>query len=87
MDFHEPRDLGRTGLKVGRLGVAGGYGAPAAAFEEAFERGCNYFLLGVAEAGPEWPRPLKTSQPGQVGGVGHRHPELRPLPRPDEKFW
>ena len=27
MDFHEPRILGRTGLKVGRLGVAGG-GAP-----------------------------------------------------------
>jgi aryl-alcohol dehydrogenase-like predicted oxidoreductase len=46
MDFHEPRILGRTGLKVGRLGVAGGYGAPAAAFEEAFERGCNYFYWG-----------------------------------------
>jgi aryl-alcohol dehydrogenase-like predicted oxidoreductase len=37
------RVLGRTGLKVGQLGVAGGYGAPAAAFEMAFERGCNYF--------------------------------------------
>jgi aryl-alcohol dehydrogenase-like predicted oxidoreductase len=46
MDFQEPRILGRTGLKVGRLGVAGGYGAPAAAFEEAFERGCNYFYWG-----------------------------------------
>ena len=46
MDFHEPRILGRTGLRVGRLGVAGGYGAPAAAFEEAFERGCNYFYWG-----------------------------------------
>jgi aryl-alcohol dehydrogenase-like predicted oxidoreductase len=37
------RRLGRTGLMVGQLGVAGGYGAPAAAFEMAFERGCNYF--------------------------------------------
>lgn len=46
MDFHEPRTLGRTGLKVGRLGVASAYGAPAAAFEEAFERGCNYFYWG-----------------------------------------
>jgi aryl-alcohol dehydrogenase-like predicted oxidoreductase len=38
--------LGRTGLKVGRLGVSGGYGAPAKAFEMAFERGCNYFYHG-----------------------------------------
>lgn len=46
MDFKEPRQLGRTGVRVGRLGVAGGYGAPAAALEEAFERGCNYFYWG-----------------------------------------
>jgi aryl-alcohol dehydrogenase-like predicted oxidoreductase len=46
MDFHEPRILGRTGLKVGRLGVAAAYGVPAAALEEAFERGCNYFYWG-----------------------------------------
>jgi len=38
--------LGRTGLMAGRLGVSGGYGAPAAAFELAFERGCNYFYHG-----------------------------------------
>ncbi len=38
--------LGRTGLTVGRLGVADSYGAPATAFEEAFERGCNYFYWG-----------------------------------------
>lgn len=38
--------LGRTGLRVGRLGVACSYGAPAAAFEEAFERGVNYFYWG-----------------------------------------
>ncbi len=46
MDFHESKVLGRTGLKVGRLGVASSYGAPAHAFEEAFERGCNYFYWG-----------------------------------------
>lgn len=38
--------LGNTGLKVGRLGVAASYGAPSRAFEEAFEKGCNYFYLG-----------------------------------------
>ncbi|MBW1781985.1 MAG: hypothetical protein JRL30_14735 [Deltaproteobacteria bacterium] len=45
-DLTEKRTLGRTGLRVGRLGVAAGYGAPAVAFEEAFERGCNYFYWG-----------------------------------------
>jgi len=38
--------LGRTGLKVGRLGLAGSYGAPARTYEKAFERGCNYFYSG-----------------------------------------
>jgi len=47
MNFHEPRILGRTGLKVGRLGMGAAYGAPAAAYEEAFERGCNYFYWGA----------------------------------------
>ncbi len=40
------RILGRTGLEVGPLGMAASYGAPAEAFEEAFEKGCNYFYLG-----------------------------------------
>jgi aryl-alcohol dehydrogenase-like predicted oxidoreductase len=44
--FSEPAILGRTGLHVGRLGISSSYGAPAAAFEEAFERGCNYFVMG-----------------------------------------
>jgi aryl-alcohol dehydrogenase-like predicted oxidoreductase len=47
MKFNEPVVLGRTGLKVGRLGIASGYGAPAGAFEEAFERGCNYWTWGT----------------------------------------
>ena len=45
-DFSQPTLLGRTGLKVGRLGVAAGYGAPTEAFEEAFDQGCNYFYWG-----------------------------------------
>jgi aryl-alcohol dehydrogenase-like predicted oxidoreductase len=40
------RILGRTGLLVGPLGVASSYGAGTEAFEEAFERGCNYFYWG-----------------------------------------
>jgi aryl-alcohol dehydrogenase-like predicted oxidoreductase len=48
MGFNSQRVLGRTGLRVGRLGVGSSYGAPAEAFEEAFERGCNYFYWGSA---------------------------------------
>lgn len=51
MTFDEPVVLGRTGLKVGRLGIASGYGAPAAAIEEAFERGCNYWTWGTVIKG------------------------------------
>ncbi len=47
MTFAEQTTLGRTGLKVGCLGISSSYGAPAAAFEEAFERGCNYFNWGA----------------------------------------
>jgi len=46
MNLSQPRVLGRTNLKVGRLGVASSYGAPCEAFEEAFDRGCNYFYWG-----------------------------------------
>jgi aryl-alcohol dehydrogenase-like predicted oxidoreductase len=51
MTFNEPAVLGRTGLMVGRLGIASGYKAPAAAVEEAFERGCNYFTWGTVVKG------------------------------------
>lgn len=44
--FNTKVTLGRSGLQVGRLGISSSYGAPAAAFEEAFERGCNYFVMG-----------------------------------------
>jgi aryl-alcohol dehydrogenase-like predicted oxidoreductase len=46
MDTFKFNDLGQTGLQVGRLGVAASYGAPATAFEEAFDHGCNYFYWG-----------------------------------------
>jgi predicted aldo/keto reductase-like oxidoreductase len=46
LDSFKTATLGQTGLRVGRLGVAASYGAPAAAFEEAFENGCNYFYWG-----------------------------------------
>jgi predicted aldo/keto reductase-like oxidoreductase len=54
--------LGRTGLKVGRLGIASGYKAPTAAIEEAFERGCNYFTWGTVIKGyvPGMTEALKT---------------------------
>lgn len=47
MDFQKKIVLGRTGLVVGRLGISSSFGAPAAAFEEAFERGCNYLNWGT----------------------------------------
>ncbi len=46
MDLKAKRTLGRTGLTVGRLGVACSYGAPTEAYEEAFEKGVNYFYWG-----------------------------------------
>ena len=46
MNFKEKINLGRTGLQVGRLGISSSYGAPAEAYEEAFEKGCNYFNMG-----------------------------------------
>jgi aryl-alcohol dehydrogenase-like predicted oxidoreductase len=38
--------LGRTGLEVGRLGLASGYGVPGTALEPALERGVNYIFWG-----------------------------------------
>jgi aryl-alcohol dehydrogenase-like predicted oxidoreductase len=42
--FTEKTTLGRTGLKVSRIGLAGGYGVPAPAVKKAFHKyGVNYF--------------------------------------------
>ncbi|MCC6159897.1 MAG: hypothetical protein IT350_17730 [Deltaproteobacteria bacterium] len=43
--------LGRSGLSVSPLGVAGGYGVPTNALLEAFERGVNYWYHGSRRAG------------------------------------
>jgi len=48
MSFREPVLLGRTGLRVSRLGISGGNGVPDHAIEKAFhEHGINYFYWGV----------------------------------------
>jgi len=47
MTFNNKTTLGKTGLEVGRVGIASSYGAPASAYEEAFDRGCNYFTWGT----------------------------------------
>lgn len=47
----EPTILGRTGLKVGRLGISAAYGVPANAIEEAFEHGVNHFYWGAFRRG------------------------------------
>jgi aryl-alcohol dehydrogenase-like predicted oxidoreductase len=46
LSFSEKRILGRSELKVGCLGFGSSYGAPAKAYEKAFERGLNYFYWG-----------------------------------------
>jgi aryl-alcohol dehydrogenase-like predicted oxidoreductase len=46
MDFKERIPLGRTALMVSRIGLASGYGVPAAAIEKAFhEYGINYLYV------------------------------------------
>jgi aryl-alcohol dehydrogenase-like predicted oxidoreductase len=39
--------LGRTGISVGRIGLAAGYGADQHCVELGFERGVNYFYWGT----------------------------------------
>ena len=45
-DFSKQVRLGRTGLRVGRLGLGSSYKAGTAAYEKAFEHGANYFYWG-----------------------------------------
>ena len=52
MDFKERVSFGRTGLTVGRIGIASGYGVPTAAIEKAFhEYGVNYLYLSMLKRG------------------------------------
>jgi len=43
----EKRMLGNTGLEVSRIGISSSFGAEEAVYQEAFERGCNYFNWGT----------------------------------------
>ncbi|MCZ6872733.1 MAG: aldo/keto reductase [bacterium] len=45
-DFRQPITLGRSGLRVLRLGLGSSFAAPTSAYEEAFEKGVNYFYWG-----------------------------------------
>lgn len=45
-DFHEPITLGRSGLRVSRLGLGASFSAPTSSYEEAFAKGVNYFYWG-----------------------------------------
>jgi aryl-alcohol dehydrogenase-like predicted oxidoreductase len=54
--------LGRTGLEVGRLGLASGYGVPGTALEWAFERGVNYIFWG-SRRGDSFGAALKRLRP------------------------
>ena len=47
MDFSGTVTLGRSGLEVGRLGISSSYRAPAGAYEEALDHGCNYWTWGT----------------------------------------
>ena len=46
-NFFDQVILGQTGLKTGRIGISSSFGASAAVYEAAFERGFNYFTLGT----------------------------------------
>jgi aryl-alcohol dehydrogenase-like predicted oxidoreductase len=46
-DFSQPIRLGRSGLRVSRLGLGASFSAPTASYEEAFEQGVNYFYWGT----------------------------------------
>jgi aryl-alcohol dehydrogenase-like predicted oxidoreductase len=49
--FPKRVSLGRSGLSVGQLGVAGGYGVGVKPLLAAFDRGVNYFYYGSRRAG------------------------------------
>jgi aryl-alcohol dehydrogenase-like predicted oxidoreductase len=49
--FPERIVLGRTGLRVSKLGLGSSFKAPTEAYLEAFERGVNYFYWGSIRRG------------------------------------
>jgi aryl-alcohol dehydrogenase-like predicted oxidoreductase len=61
-DGFERRKLGRTGLEVGRLGIASSYGISGDALVRAFERGVNYIYWGSRRT-PSFGEGLKRLRP------------------------
>jgi len=51
MDSWKTAQLGRTNLRVGRLGLAASYGADERCVRLAFERGVNYLYWGSRRTG------------------------------------
>jgi aryl-alcohol dehydrogenase-like predicted oxidoreductase len=70
MQSWETSLLGRTGLRVGRLGLAAGYGRNLTVpmIERAFERGMNYMYWGSIRWG-NYGRALEALKPKRVGMV------------------
>jgi hypothetical protein len=64
-DRREPVTLGRSGLRVARLGLGASFAAPTAAYEEAFARGVNYFYWGTLR------------QPFMAAAIRHLAPRYR----------
>jgi aryl-alcohol dehydrogenase-like predicted oxidoreductase len=53
MSAFSPRvTLGRSGLRVSKLGLGSSFKAPTASYLEAFERGVNYFYWGSIRRSP-----------------------------------
>ena len=44
--FDSKVPLGHTGLMVSRIGLGASYGAPTSSYDEAFDRGVNFFYWG-----------------------------------------
>src|SRR5436190_24158981 len=45
--FEKKIELGKTGIRVSRIGIGSSYGINTSSLEEAFERGINYFYFGT----------------------------------------
>lgn len=50
--FPRRTTLGRSGLRVSKLGLGSSFKAPAASYLEAFDRGVNYFYWGSIRRSP-----------------------------------
>jgi predicted aldo/keto reductase-like oxidoreductase len=51
----ERRKLGETGIEVARIGISSSFGADVSVYEQALERGCNYFTWGTFIKGRSTP--------------------------------